>query len=884
VRINPKRLVPFCAAALLVAVPAHALRVATWNLTAYQDGLIPSKITPRQADFRTSVAGLQPDVLIAQEVLGGSTSVDSFRINVLNFLQPGQWSSSYIASTESAVFWRTAVVSVTNVLSFATSGPRDVLECWVHPVGYTDKMATFRLFSIHLKAGTAVGDSSERTAECTDIRNTINNQSQTNYGPNFLIGGDTNFQGGFETGYTRLTESQANNNGQCRDTLRTLNSSQPTWHDNWFWRFYHSQSPCVTCLYNYFSAGGLDDRFDLFLTSNSVQDKQGLDLHGYIAYGQDGRHMNDDINASGNDSVGYTIATALKNSSDHIPVVAVIRLPAKLGAVSQLDFGTVITGATAEQSLAISNIAPWPADSLRYSFTAPAGFTAPPGTFAQAMGDPATNQTIGMSTASVGSPFDTLKINTNNPDTLIKRVLLSGKVIRHAVASLESLTVVLADSLDFGDLPSDSFPDLPVKIFNQGYDAQQARLSVNNGVITGGDGHFSIVGGFSGALVAGTPASYTIHFAPAGARLDSTYYATLTFSSADESLPGAQPQPDLVVTLRARPLSTMSPAKLSTASQLDFGTVITGATAEQALAISNIAPLPADTLRYSFAAPEGFSAPPGTFAQAAGDPPANQTIGMSTASIGSKSGALNIASNDPDSSSKDVLLSGKVLRHAAVSLDSLTQVLEAPLDFGDVPLFHDTTLVVAVHNLGYDPLQARLSITSAEIRGADTRYTLLDFSPTLVSGTGARFSVKFTASCESHVEAVDTLIFHSSDESLPGGAAQPDVRYLTIVTVTGVNPSLPTVTRLYKPVPNPLRSSSTLRFDLAQGTSAQLEVFDLAGRRVAVVADREFAPGRYSFPWDGRKDAGAPAGPGLYFVRLTGRGLSPQTVRLAIVR
>lgn len=648
-RIHPKRLVPFCAAALLVAVPAHALRVATWNLTAYQDGLIPSKITPRQADFRTSIAGLQPDVLIAQEVIG-STSRDSFLTNVLNFLEPGQWAGSYISSTQSAVFWKPALVSVTNVLSFATYGPRDVLQCWVHPVGYADKMATFRLYSIHLKAGDPGPDSTTRRIECTDIRTTINNTSLTNYGPNFVLGGDTNFQGAWEGGYIRLTESQTNNNGQCHDTLGTLMTG--TWRDNWFYRYYHTQSPNRTPPYDYFAGGGLDDRFDLFLTSNSVQDRQGLDLHGYVTYGQDGRHMNDDINASGNDSVGYTIATALRWSSDHIPVVAVIRLPAKLGTVSQLDFGTVITDATAEQALAISNIAPWPGDSLRYSFGAPAGFTAPAGNFAQAVGDPATNQTIGMNTASAGSPSGTLTIATNNPDTLSKNVLLSGKVLRHAVASL----------------------------------------------------------------------------------------------------------------------------------------------------------------------------------------------------------------------------------------DSLTEVTVAPLDFGDVPLFHDTTLVVAVHNLGYDPLQARLSITSAEFRGEDTRYSLTDFSPALVAGTAARFSVKFTATCEGNVLAVDTLIFHSADESLPGGAAQPDVRYLTIVSVTGVNPSLPTITRLYKPVPNPLRSSSTLRFDLAQGTSAQLEIFDLAGRRMAVVADREFAPGRYSYAWDGRKDAGASAGPGLYFVRLTGRGLSPQTVRLAVLR
>jgi hypothetical protein len=52
---------------------------------------------------------------------------------------------------------------------------------------------------------------------------------------------------------------------------------------------------------------------------------------------------------------------------------------------------------------------------------------------------------------------------------------------------------------------------------------------------------------------------------------------------------------------------------------------------------------------------------------------------------------------------------------------------------------------------------------------------------------------------------------------------------------------------------------------------------------VALLADREFTPGRYSQHWDGRAESGDALGPGLYFVRLTMRGLAPQTVRLAIV-
>jgi len=551
---GPKTFVLCCAAALIAAAtPAHALRVATWNLLNYTstNGGIPI----RQPDFRAVMADLQPDILISQET-NNSAGKDSMLTNVLNVVQPGQWTAAWVdcGGEGMGVYWKPAKVAISNIGGFSTSGPRKVLSCLVKPVGYLTNPGWFRLYSFHLKAGgPATADSTTRRLECTDIRNTLNSVSQTVVGPNFLIGGDTNFYGPWEGGYIRLTESQASNAGRSKDFLNLVGE----WHDNSANAVYDTQSPCETCRTDVpgvsFAGGGLDDRMDMLLSSYSVQDGQGLDVVSYYAYGNDGLHFNRSVNASFyNGAVGYALATSLYNASDHLPVVSVIQLPAKIAAVSQLDFGTVIVGATAQQTVAVSNIAPVPGDSLRYTMSAPAGFTAPGGSFAQAAGDPATLQSVTMNTSAAGTPSGTLVFATNDPDTLSKSTRLSGRVLRHAAASLDSLTVALADTVDFGDQLVDSFADTSVKVFDQGYDALQARLSLTAGAIAGGDGHFSIVGGFSSALVGGTPAAYAIHFDTTGVVFDSTYEATLTFSSADEALPGGQPQPDLVVTLRAR--------------------------------------------------------------------------------------------------------------------------------------------------------------------------------------------------------------------------------------------------------------------------------------------------------------------------------------------
>jgi hypothetical protein len=308
----PKGIVLLAAAALLLAAaPARAVRVATWNMLAYHPLTITSA---RQANFRTVIAGLNPDILIAQEV-NHTAAADSMRDNVLNVVFPGEFSGQWVdvgAGEGMAIFWRTSQFAMSNFGAFSDGGPRKVMNCLVKPTGYLTNPGWFRLYSFHLKAGgPGTADSTTRRVECTAIRDVLNNVFQGVVGPNFLIGGDSNFYGANEGGYIRLTESQADND-----------SGYLLWH---------TQSPCALPSGCIGSNGGLDDRFDLLLTSYGVQDGLGLDLANYITYGNDGQHFNTDINGSGfNNAVGYTIATALHDVSDHIPVVAVLRLPSKL--------------------------------------------------------------------------------------------------------------------------------------------------------------------------------------------------------------------------------------------------------------------------------------------------------------------------------------------------------------------------------------------------------------------------------------------------------------------------------------------------------------------------------------------------------------------------
>jgi hypothetical protein len=130
----------------------------------------------------------------------------------------------------------------------------------------------------------------------------------------------------------------------------------------------------------------------------------------------------------------------------------------------------------------------------------------------------------------------------------------------------------------------------------------------------------------------------------------------------------------------------------------------------------------------------------------------------------------------------------------------------------------------------------------------------------------------------------------SEDEPLPAALSHEPLSLTlraerTSGTVAVEDRGLPQANVLYAPYPNPVRgTASTIRFDLARRTDVRLEVFDLNGRRVAALAQGDFAPGRYAFQWGGRDAIGSALGSGLYFVRLTGAGLEPQMRRIAIIR
>lgn len=86
---------------------------------------------------------------------------------------------------------------------------------------------------------------------------------------------------------------------------------------------------------------------------------------------------------------------------------------------------------------------------------------------------------------------------------------------------------------------------------------------------------------------------------------------------------------------------------------------------------------------------------------------------------------------------------------------------------------------------------------------------------------------------------------------------------------------------LAPPRPNPATGPTTFEFFLREAGSARLAVYDLRGREVSRVADRDFAAGMHTLGWDGRGSDGSRLPAGRYFVELsTAAGQAQRAVTL----
>jgi hypothetical protein len=83
--------------------------------------------------------------------------------------------------------------------------------------------------------------------------------------------------------------------------------------------------------------------------------------------------------------------------------------------------------------------------------------------------------------------------------------------------------------------------------------------------------------------------------------------------------------------------------------------------------------------------------------------------------------------------------------------------------------------------------------------------------------------------------------------------------------------------------PNPFNPVTTITYELEARAHVRLEIYDVAGRRIASLVDAARNEGVHQVVWDGRDDNGATVASGIYFYRFTA-GDTSESRKLILMR
>ena len=298
-------------------VPASAqtidtIRVMHYNLLQYGYANCMSLQTKNNylADIFENT---RPDILTVNEIAPNTATINSLRSACLTY-NPAMTGATYANSTGSSIvnmlYYNEDVLGFLNHTTI-TGNVRDidVYHLYHKPSASPADTTHLWFFVAHFKSST--GYEFDRSQAANDI---ISWLSDHPYVKNYMLCGDLNLYGSSEPAWQNLIGGST----WFYDPI----GSPSGWVGSSFANV-HTQSPSAganACG----SEGGMDNRFDFTLVSPSVL----LGNRGVFylqntckAYGNDGVSYNQALNCNTTTSVPLYVCTALRNASDHLPVV-----------------------------------------------------------------------------------------------------------------------------------------------------------------------------------------------------------------------------------------------------------------------------------------------------------------------------------------------------------------------------------------------------------------------------------------------------------------------------------------------------------------------------------------------------------------------------------
>lgn len=188
--------------------------------------------------------------------------------------------------------------------------------------------------------------------------------------------------------------------------------------------------------------------------------------------------------------------------------------------------------------------------------------------------------------------------------------------------------------------------------------------------------------------------------------------------------------------------------------------------------------------------------------------------------------------------------------------------------------------------------------SESEVGGVLLHFTATDqIDLTRVSCMHANMTVD----ASQHGDTVTVLVYSLTGESMPAGEHQlvcltglddailqsvdmssADGRRM-VVEAAAKTTTLPTEYVLAQNYPNPFNPETKIDFSLPTPSRVTLTVYDMLGRTVTVLAEKDYSAGHHSVTWNGRDERGQSVASGVYFYRLETGG-SALTRKMMLVK
>ena len=308
---------------------SDTLRIMHYNLMQYAVNVSSciTDLSHKDQCLRTIIKHVHPDIITVNEVGKELKYTKRILDSCLNIDGISCWAHGKLTSESggNANKFSNMIFYNKEKLTMYTSyhvpnAVRDfnIYKLYVNNAGLRQGDTVFLVVIVgHLKAG--VADSLKRESQVEVL---MKNLGKIGKADNYIFCGDINVYSSYERAYQLLVNHP-------KSTIRFYDPIEKAgyWHDNPQFSTTHTQS--THDVYgDCYSAGGLDDRFDFILVSESIMKgtRQIKALpRTYRAVGQDGMRLNKSI-IDNNTSLPAKMLNALSIMSDHLPVMMDLKI------------------------------------------------------------------------------------------------------------------------------------------------------------------------------------------------------------------------------------------------------------------------------------------------------------------------------------------------------------------------------------------------------------------------------------------------------------------------------------------------------------------------------------------------------------------------------